>query len=329
MSQPSTQWSEQIPPNEEAHHTQLAEKLIASQQATRDKEGPGRALHRKQIAALHATLEVAADLPEYARQGLFAQPMSYKARVRLSNGSGHTQRDARPDVRGFAISVLDVAGESALGGPATTQDFLLIPSETFAFKTVEQFMNVALAAPKGPLAIVSAMIKMNGFFAGLKAVKALDEGLKKPFAGFFAEMFFSAAPIACGPYAARVRLKPVPSATTAATPQSASLLDDVRTQLAKGPSVHELQLQFFVDEATTPILDPTINWPQDQSPYLTVATLTIEPQALEGPEHDERMATFERGIFDPWHALAAHRPLGEIMRGRKVAYFLSQKARGL
>jgi len=32
--------------------------------------------------------------------------------------------------------------------------------------------------------------------------------------------------------------------------------------------------------------------------------------------------------FDPWDALADHRPVGEIMRARKAAYFASQKERG-
>ena len=39
-------------------------------------------------------------------------------------------------------------------------------------------------------------------------------------------------------------------------------------------------------------------------------------------------ADVERLRFDPWGGLAAHRPLGEIMRARKAAYFHSQKARG-
>ena len=39
-------------------------------------------------------------------------------------------------------------------------------------------------------------------------------------------------------------------------------------------------------------------------------------------------AHVERGIIDPWQALAAHRPLGEVQRLRKVVYFESQKARG-
>jgi hypothetical protein len=31
--------------------------------------------------------------------------------------------------------------------------------------------------------------------------------------------------------------------------------------------------------------------------------------------------------FDPWHALVEHRPLGDIMRARNVAYRVSTQAR--
>ena len=45
----------------------------------------------------------------------------------------------------------------------------------------------------------------------------------------------------------------------------------------------------------------------------------------------QRMVTaaeVEAAVFDPWQALAAHRPLGDVMRARKVVYFESQKGRG-
>ena len=35
----------------------------------------------------------------------------------------------------------------------------------------------------------------------------------------------------------------------------------------------------------------------------------------------------ETAVFDPWQALAAHRPLGDVQRARKVVYFESQKGR--
>ena len=51
-------------------------------------------------------------------------------------------------------------------------------------------------------------------------------------------------------------------------------------------------------------------------------------QALDDAEGTKREAEGEAQTFDPWNALAVHRPLGHIMRARKAAYFASQKARG-
>ena len=64
---------------------------------------------------------------------------------------------------------------------------------------------------------------------------------------------YSAAPIACGPYAARVRL--LPARTQPLADASKDWAADIGRQLAAGPLVHELQLQFFVDERRTPIED--------------------------------------------------------------------------
>ena len=36
----------------------------------------------------------------------------------------------------------------------------------------------------------------------------------------------------------------------------------------------------------------------------------------------------EATVIDPWQALAAHRPLGDVQRARKVVYFASQQGRG-
>ena len=85
----------------------------------------------------------------------------------------------------------------------------------------------------------------------------------------------------------------------------------------------ELQLQPFVDEARTPIEDASVDWP---TPYTTVARLTLPRQDTAA---DRALAQqVEAAIFDPWQALAEHRPLGDVMRARKVVYFESQKGRG-
>ena len=61
------------------------------------------------------------------------------------------------------------------------------------------------------------------------------------------------------------------------------------------------------------------------SPYVDVGTLNV---SAPGTDAESLSAQVERSVFDPWQALAEHRPLGEVMRARKVVYFVSQKERG-
>ncbi len=60
-----------------------------------------------------------------------------------------------------------------------------------------------------------------------------------------------------------------------------------------------------------------MEWPEDVSPYRTVATLEIAPQTAWSEERD---AFFTPLSFRPAHSLAAHRPLGQIMRARLFVY---------
>jgi hypothetical protein len=54
------------------------------------------------------------------------------------------------------------------------------------------------------------------------------------------------------------------------------------------------------------------------SPYRRAASITVKPQsAWTGA----RVSAVDDGMsFSPWHGLAAHRPLGGIIRARKAAY---------
>jgi len=68
-----------------------------------------------------------------------------------------------------------------------------------------------------------------------------------------------------------------------------------------------------------------VNWP---TPYTTVAMLTLPQQDTTSAAGQALQKEAEAAVFDPWQALAAHRPLGDVQRARKVVYFESQKGRG-
>jgi hypothetical protein len=315
---PSTTWKESPGADEDARFERYAQRFVALQQRNRAEGRAGRALHHKGHGIYEAKLEIFGDLPEHARHGLFARPATYEALVRYSNGSGKIQVDKVADVRGIAVKVLGVAGDKVLGD-APTQDLLAILSSSTPFRTADEFVAVVWATRSPPL----ALFRLVGSL-GLRAfplVRKLVAGLKQPPASLATKRFFSAVPIQCGPYAVRFAFTPV--ATDGDL--SGSYAEDLAARLARGPVAYELALQFFVDEAHTPIEDASVDW---DSPYVPVGKLVISQQDAAS-ERGKKLA--ERGealAFDPWHALVAHRPLGGMMRARKHAYFASTQGRG-
>ena len=325
MSAPSTDWREQIAADETERFAGYAQQFADMQRAKSAKYGPGRGLHRKQHLGLSARLDVLDKLPAHARHGLFAASRSFEAWVRLSNGSADKASDARPDVRGFAIKVRGLSGPGALGGDTKSQDFTLIPPAAFAFARTDEFVGLALSASRSPGALLKYLVKRYGLIGGLRQGRRLTKSIGTPFPGFAAATFHSAAPLACGPYAVRVRLRP---RGTVAPASGTEWARDMAERLRVGPLVHELQLQFFTHEATTPIEDASVDWPERESPYVTVARLTLPRQDADSAAGQALAAQIEAAVFDPWSALAEHRPLGDVMRARKVVYFESQKQRG-
>lgn len=324
---PSTAWKEQIASDEAERFERYARDFVEMQQRKSQTHGIGRALHRKQVLGLKAHFEVLSDLPEAARHGLFAVPGMHEAWLRLSNGSFDRAPDAKPDIRGFAIKVLGVSGPGALGSSDTaSQDFLLINRSVFGFSKSEEFMTFVLAAAKGGGALLKHVFGQYGLFGGLAFMKRLAGGMKTPFKGFACNTFYSAAPIACGPYAVRVRM--VPSGNPALPSGPCDWDQDMKTRLAQAPLAFDFQLQFFVDEASTPIEDASVDWEESVAPYVTVARLHVPRQDPTDAAAREFQDKVEAAVFDPWVALMDHRPLGDVMRARKVVYFASEKTRG-
>ncbi len=326
IAAPSTKWKEQLLPDEAKLHT---EHLLAFDEVRKIKDakyGKGRQLHRNALLGLHGRFEVLSGLPQHAQHGLFAAPATYDAWIRLSNGGLDRAPDRKPDIRGFSIKVRGIKGPSALGsGDTDCQDFLMIQKSAFGFANSKDFVGFVHNAARGTFSLFKYLYATFGLIGGFRKLKTMAEAFKVPFTGFATEKFYTAAPLACGPYAVRVRI--LPARTDANANARESWSDDFLSQLAIGSLRFELQLQFFVDEQRTPIEDATNDWQEDVAPFVTVGVLTIPTQDTESTEGVKLAADIEAAAFDPWGALMAHRPLGEVMRARKVVYFQSQTER--
>jgi hypothetical protein len=79
---------------------------------------------------------------------------------------------------------------------------------------------------------------------------------------------------------------------------------------------------FCTDLAHMPIENAAVVWSEAISPYRRIARITVKPQLTWS---EARSLAVDDGMsFSPWRGLAAHRPLGGIMRVRKA---ISEEAR--
>lgn len=320
---PSQEWKENVVADEDGRFAEFARQLVELQTMNASSGKRGRALHHKTHCGVSARLEILGDLPEHARHGLFAQPRTYDAWVRYSNGASAVQEDDKPDIRGMAVKVLGVDGPKAIG-TGRTQDFLAILQSVTPFRTPDEFMAVVWGARNKLLALPRMFFALG--FRMFPILKGLKAATSMPVASLAEQRFFSCLPIQCGPYAMRFAWTPSGVAPGGASGPS-KFADDLATRLRSGPIEYALEVQFFVDPAQTPIEDASIDWPVNVSPYVRVGKLTIGQQDVSSESGKQFAEQVANASFDPWHALVEHRPLGAMMRARKPTYFASSQGR--
>ncbi|MFT3694048.1 MAG: catalase [Kofleriaceae bacterium] len=313
----STAWKETIAPDEDAQFTHYAEQLLKL------RDGTGRVLHAKGNLGVEARFEVLADLPADCRHGMFATPKSYPALVRYSNGAPRHQGDHKPDVRGIAVKVIGVDGEKTIPGleSAVTQDFLAIRTPTTPVRDAHEFVKVVQAA-RSPALLPFRLIASMGPRRAITVIKKALAGFRVPTAPLAATTYYSALPSQLGPYA--VQYVFVPRDPQGKTAHPKDLGGELATRLREADVIYDLHVKFFVDEATTPIEDASVEWPGE---LFKVATLTLVKQDVSSERGKHLSDEIEALSFDPWHTRKDMRPLGNMMRARNHAYRVSTQAR--
>jgi hypothetical protein len=329
---PATDWNETIADDEETRFTRYAEAIRALQRAHAKGRKADRAFHAKAQAGVEAELVIPADLPEHLRVGLFAKAATYRAYVRFSNGAGVRQSDRRGDVRGMALKVVGVDGKKIIAGmeDAKTQDFLMIRTPTIPFRDADEFVAAVLAVANPWLAL-PRLVGALGIRRAVQLVPDLVKAVARPTVSLATTRYFTAAPIRFGDAAVQLSLDPcaTPAADARAGTSPEYLREDLTQRLRGGSLSYDLRAQLFIDARKTPIEAANVQWLEEDAPFVTVARLTLPSQDLATARAQKIGAYVESLSFDPWHALEAHRPLGSIMRARKVAYRFSTQERGV
>jgi len=322
---PADDWKEVIPNDEAPRLEHHAAYLAQLQQRAISNGRPLRALHAKANLAVEATFEVLADIPDYARHGLFATPTTYRAVARFSNGAGRYQPDRKPDVRGLAVKLFDVPGTKIIAGmeDARTQDFLAIRASRLPISNAEEFMLIVRAS-QAPALLPLRIVGGLGLRRGIAVLRRAISDLKQPQSPLAATTFYSALPIQYGRYAVQFAFAAQDSPEVIKRGGPNQLGDALAERLRSRPVIYDFRVRFFVDEATTPIEDAAVEW---NAQWVTVARLTLPVQDPHSPRGKRVSELVEHLAFDPWHARADLRPLGNIMRARNVAYRVSSQGR--
>ena len=325
---------EQIEPGE----GEVAQEMLAAfdhilKTTHKDMGHAVRAVHAKAHAVLEGEMAIDSFLPPELAQGIFARPGRLKAWLRISTNPGDIISDKVSLPRGLALKVGGVRGERLPEAEGDTQDFLLVNSPVFGAAKAKDFAGQLKLISKttdraegGKVALSRVLQAVNGALGavGLHA-KALDAIGGAPQVHPLGETYFSVTPFRYGDYVARFRLRPLsPSLTrlTGAVIDTSGGENPIRRRMQQDMAALDgewaFEVQLLRDPAAQPVEDATVEWPEDQAPFVQVAKLVIPAQ----DSWDDRrvMQVDEMMRFSPWTGLAAHRPLGSINRARRPAY---------
>ena len=305
-----------------------------------------RDAHAKGYGLARAELEILDGLPAEYSQGIYAHAGRHEAMVRFSNGSNQTLADAQLGyVTGVGIKFFDIDGPTLLEDEpdSRTFDYALINYPVFFCNTVEHYTfihELILSSPESRADETPSQQRarlhqfLYDFLTGRGQLRpdewAWDElgvylSLKyvKP-VNLLLSTYWTMGSMRHGDYVAKVRFTP--------TPDSAAHVERRMLDPASGPDIFrnglvaelrerpyefDIQVQLCVDLERMPVEDLTVLWPEELSPFVTVAKLRLPQQDIGGDDNFERM---DVASMTPWRVTEAHRPLGNMQRARKEVY---------
>lgn len=332
------------PADDEAQtERELVETLMSISKTTREHSGqPLRSVHAKGHGVLKGELRMLDNVPEVLVQGVFQRLAHYPVIVRFSTTPGDLLDDKVSTPRGMAIKLLGVPGARLPGAESgADQDFIMVNGPVFTAATPAKFLS-SLKLLAATTDRVPGLKKVAS--AALRAAETIVEafGTKSPTltsmggqreTHILGDSFFTQVPLRYGQYVAKLCIVPISDTLTELTDQSVDLSDtpdglrrSVVDYFSTRDAEWELRVQLCTDPEAMPIEDASVKWPEDLSPYVPVARITVPAQPAWS---EEAVATVDQGMsFSPWHGVVDHQPLGGIMRVRRAAYAASARFRG-
>ncbi|MBC3209170.1 catalase family protein [Pseudomonas sp. SWRI111] len=318
---------EQVPAGEAAMTQDVIQTAVRIVDQHREGTRYLRDAHAKAHGCVKAQVQVLPELAQPLRQGVFSEPgKTWQALIRLSNGNAYPQFDSLRDARGMAIKLLDVPGRQLLDNRQQQheQDFVMFSHPNFFVSDVAEYRQNVAAQADGK--------KVMAFFPGwdprtwqVRHLFIALATLAPPPDSPTATTYFSVSPYKFGEANAKFRVMPDPGSCPAYTlpRQNHDLPNFLRGALKQQlsadrvPACFVLQIQRQDAHQYMPIEDTSIEWREADSPFETVARITLPAQDFDTPALN---LACDNLSFNPWFGIEAHRPIGGINRLRKAVY---------
>lgn len=298
----------------------LAAKMLEIQQNNMVKSGKtryDRTLHSKMVVGVtNASLIVDDIIPEAFRVLHFQPGATIPAAVRFSNASAIPQPDSAPDMRGIALKM--TLNETAI------HDFLLTSFPVSHARNARQFVDFASLAQGPRETFKERLLSSFGEAETKRMLDNIQQGAR-PCTSLAMQRFWSRGAILWGEEAVRFDLRPAwsHSAVAAADEVSDDLHKELSNRLVVAPVSFRLAVQRFVDEEKTPIEDAGVQWREEISAPIEIATLHIPCQNIYDEAGVRAAQEVDAMAFNPWNAPPLFRPLGNLNRVRGVVYGMS------
>ena len=266
-----------------------------------------QARHAGCVDAEFAVLDSLA--PEH-RVGLFARRRTFPAFIRFANATSASDREK--DLRGMSIKVRQVDGDNLTPGE-DAQDFILNSHPVMMAANTREFLELLRAVEAGGLT------RALYFLSHPKAARIALAARQNP-PSHLDIPYWSTTPYLFGegravkyivqPHSAGIHQRPRRLTDT-------YLTEALRSRLAESDATFDFLVQFQADSRTMPIEDASIEWKESDSPYVLAARVRIPSQRIDAAGRD---TACEQVVFNPWHSLREHRPLGNFNRARRDIY---------
>jgi len=346
-----SQEAEDLPKNFEQHVATInadVKAFVERSPSVSNTNYHTRDAHAKGYAALKAEFTTFDNLPEELAQGIYAHPGKHEAVVRFSNGAARVSMDRfSGNAQGLAIKVLGIPGKKLAPGEedSTNVDFNLINHPIFFCNSSHDYMFIDKlfhrlheyfgkgAWGKIELAYqwTTEMGKAFPSRNTLKELKALLSFQDIKSQNTLLYNFYSMGAVRHGDYIAKLRVRPTDESVKSVVQKEVdinkddeayrkSILETIRKQDFK----FEFQVQLCKDLKKMPVNDLTVEWPQELSPFQTVAELLIPQQEIAD---DGNFDIMEHLSFSPFRCIEANRPMGDLQMSRLKAYQVSSVTR--